>query len=563
IWTQQRFLKENVYVQRTQSGEMRVVKQIETSLFVQFHGWFLSTNHVCLVMEYCPLGDISQCFSGTMSEITARTMCEQLLEGLVKLHEMKITHRDLKPQNVLVVCKDPIWVKIADFDISKRALEGETQLRSRVGTEGYMAPETLGFIDDGNQSSSYTNAVDIWSLGCLVYYALTGNAPFQNSVSLRDYAWEAMEFPEKDLIQKRVSRSGREFIKKMLALEPKDRPVASAGLIQEWAITSFEEPGLDSNEEIRDENPTESGTTESSISTNQTDSTRTTSPGPSLPTVQTIPLDNTEDDEDVDYHSSELWYLMLNPQASSKRIIPLLDLGANPNKRLDGRTALHLAVKHDTVENLQTLLDYGADTTLRCRPQEEIALHIAANERDVDKLMLLASRPGINIQNADGDTAISLAVARFKSAEAVQLLLVHGAKANIKGRHGRTPLLYAIVLDQEEKADVILREGGDPNARDKDGRTALHLAVLSQTMSLQFLKRLIDAGASVNAEDNCGHTPLYEAAFRHKRDVMALLVERGASVSLGDSGLERRVRRLLSKGGLSALLPWALGTNRS
>lgn len=254
---------------------------------------------------------------------------------------------------------------------------------------------------------------------------------------------------------------------------------------------------------------------------------------------------------------------MLNPQASSKRIIPLLDLGANPNKRLDGRTALHLAVKHDTVENLQTLLDYGADTTLRCRPQEEIALHIAANERDVDKLMLLASRPGINIQNADGDTALSLAVARFKSAEAVQLLLVHGAKANIKGRHGRTPLHYAIVLDQKEKADVILREGGDPNARDNDGRTALHLAVLSHTMSLQFLERLIDAGASVNAEDSCGHTPLYEAAFWHKRDVMALLVERGASSSLGDLGLERRVRRLLSKGGLSALLPWPLGTNRS
>ena len=70
----------------------------DTSLFVQFHGWFLSTNHVCLVMEYCPLGDISQCFSATMSETTARAMCEQLLEGLAKLHEMRITHRDLKPQ---------------------------------------------------------------------------------------------------------------------------------------------------------------------------------------------------------------------------------------------------------------------------------------------------------------------------------------------------------------------------------------------------------------------------------------------------------------------------------
>ena len=257
-----------------------------------------------------------------------------------------------------------------------------------------------------------------------------------------------------------------------------------------------------------------------------------------------------------DYHSSELWYLMLNPQANSKRIGPLLDLGANPNKRIDGRTALHLAVKHDAVENLQTLLDYGADTTMRCRPQEETALQIATNERDVDKLILLASRPGIDIQNADGDTALSLAIARLKSPQAVQLLLVHGAKVNIKGRQGRTPLHYAIVLEQEKKADIILRGGGDPNARDNDGRTPLHCAILSQTMSLQFLGRLIDAGADVNAEDSCGHTPLYEAAFGHKRGVMAFLVERGASSSLRDSGLERRVRRSLSKGGLSAMLPW-------
>lgn len=199
----------------------------------------------------------------------------------------------------MVVRKDPIWVKIADFDISKRALEGETQLRSRVGTEGYMAPETLGFIDDGSQSSSYTNAVDIWSLGCLVYYTLAGKPPFENSVSLRDYAWEALEFPEQPLIQKRVGGSGREFIKKMLASEPQNRPVASTDLIKEWVITAFEEPGVHSSEATQDACLTELDTAESSTSTNPTNSTRATSPGPILPVIQSLPLENTDDDEDV------------------------------------------------------------------------------------------------------------------------------------------------------------------------------------------------------------------------------------------------------------------------
>ena len=49
-------------------------------------------------MEYCPLGDLSQCFQDPLSEEVVRSMCYQLLEGLVKLHDMKITHRDIKPQ---------------------------------------------------------------------------------------------------------------------------------------------------------------------------------------------------------------------------------------------------------------------------------------------------------------------------------------------------------------------------------------------------------------------------------------------------------------------------------
>lgn len=49
-------------------------------------------------MEYCSLGDISQCYPGTLPETETRSMCEQLLEALAVLHGFGITHRDVKPQ---------------------------------------------------------------------------------------------------------------------------------------------------------------------------------------------------------------------------------------------------------------------------------------------------------------------------------------------------------------------------------------------------------------------------------------------------------------------------------
>ncbi|KAH8682605.1 hypothetical protein BX600DRAFT_492614 [Xylariales sp. PMI_506] len=123
------------------------------------------------------LTDWSRYLTRPLTEVKAREITSQLLEGLSLMHENGFVHRDLKPGNILVSQPSPDWwVKIGDFGISKRVVEENTALRTMVGTKGYLAPEVFGMVrtdDDYNEddhdsgsgsgaaASSYTSAVDI------------------------------------------------------------------------------------------------------------------------------------------------------------------------------------------------------------------------------------------------------------------------------------------------------------------------------------------------------------------------------------------------------------------
>ncbi|MCJ1424382.1 hypothetical protein MMC29_002270 [Sticta canariensis] len=133
-------------------------------------------------MEYLPNGDLHQYLSSPLPEKESQQIVLQILEGLQFMHDFGFAHRDLKPANILIVCKGPDWwVKIADFGISKRATEGHTVLRTQIGTPAFAAPEVLGcFQLDDTSIDSYTNAVDIWSLGVMIFRILTSKPPFKD-----------------------------------------------------------------------------------------------------------------------------------------------------------------------------------------------------------------------------------------------------------------------------------------------------------------------------------------------------------------------------------------------
>ncbi|KFY30171.1 hypothetical protein V494_08235 [Pseudogymnoascus sp. VKM F-4513 (FW-928)] len=209
----------------------------EAAVFVDFFGWFKDGSDVFLAMEYVPLGDLETnvvAHSGKVPEVEARDITQQILLGLEIMHAESFAHRDLKPQNVLVVHGPPQWwVKLADFGLSKRLTE-TTAYDTKGGTQSYMAPEVLDYDVTDISGTEYTNAVDLWAVGCITFRLVTGIVPFPPGKSLWKYCEDQSLFPYGPCFDSGITSSCFKFIKGLLEAHPKKRPSASQALAHTW-----------------------------------------------------------------------------------------------------------------------------------------------------------------------------------------------------------------------------------------------------------------------------------------------------------------------------------------
>lgn len=193
---------------------------------VTLHDYFETANNVYLCFDLCTGGQLLQrvCSRGKFHEPDAANLVKKICGAIEYIHKCGIIHRDLKPENLLFDSPaDDAEIMIADFGLSRVVEEDKFHAIIEVcGTPGYIAPEVY-------QQRGHGPAVDIWALGIITYYLLSGYIPFNRASTSKQlydntmggfYAFE----PERYWVN--VSDAGKGFIRRCLTVDPESRPGA-------------------------------------------------------------------------------------------------------------------------------------------------------------------------------------------------------------------------------------------------------------------------------------------------------------------------------------------------
>ncbi|OOK79094.1 serine/threonine-protein kinase pknD [Mycobacterium kansasii] len=161
---------------------------------------------------------------GPLAPARAVAIVRQVAAALDAAHTTGVTHRDVKPENILVAAND--FAYLVDFGIARAAHDpGLTQSGMAVGTYNYMAPERFTADD-------ITYRADIYALACVLGECLTGAPPYRTDSVERLIAAHLMEPPPRPSVLRpgRVPPALDEVIAKGMAKNPQERYMSAGDL---------------------------------------------------------------------------------------------------------------------------------------------------------------------------------------------------------------------------------------------------------------------------------------------------------------------------------------------
>lgn len=165
----------NPELQKQILRELQFNRSCNSPHIVKYYGTFLNEElaSIFIAMEYCGGGSLEAIYKrvkargGRIGEKVLGKIAEGVLSGLSYLHERRIIHRDIKPQNILLDTQGQ--VKLCDFGVSGEVVN--SLATTFTGTSYYMAPERI-------QGQPYTVTSDVWSLGLTIMEVAQHRFPF-------------------------------------------------------------------------------------------------------------------------------------------------------------------------------------------------------------------------------------------------------------------------------------------------------------------------------------------------------------------------------------------------
>ncbi|XP_033474750.1 serine/threonine-protein kinase Chk2 [Epinephelus lanceolatus] len=219
---------------RNAQTEIEILQRIDHPCLIKTEDFYQTDDSYYIVLELMEGGELFHKLKTQqqLKESVTKLYFYQMLKAVQYLHSNGIIHRDLKPENVLLSSLEDIClIKVTDFNQS-RILDSTLLMRTLCGTPSYLAPEVFTHAT----STGYGLAVDVWSLGVLLFVCLGGYPPFHESfghltVTEQIIRGEFIMVPSK---WSHISDRAKDVVRKLLVVDPSKRMTIEEALQHPW-----------------------------------------------------------------------------------------------------------------------------------------------------------------------------------------------------------------------------------------------------------------------------------------------------------------------------------------